>query len=72
MKIRNAFSAGFTLVEMSVVLVIIGLVVGSVVVGRDLIRNAELNSILSDSEKIQGAIYSFQKSLISIIALYFN
>ncbi|NGZ96207.1 MAG: hypothetical protein CV089_08785 [Nitrospira sp. WS110] len=51
---------GFTLVELSVVLVIIGLIVGGVLVGRDLIRAAELRSILTDKEKFVTAVYAFQ------------
>ncbi|MBY0407531.1 MAG: prepilin-type N-terminal cleavage/methylation domain-containing protein [Rickettsiales bacterium] len=33
---------GFTLIELSIVLVIIGLIVGGVLVGQDLIRAAEI------------------------------
>jgi prepilin-type N-terminal cleavage/methylation domain-containing protein len=51
---------GFTLIELSIVLVIIGLIVGGVTVGQDLIRSAELNSVLSDTNKYQVAINSFK------------
>ena len=36
---------GFTLVEMAVVLVIIGVILGAVMIGRDVQRNAEYNRI---------------------------
>ena len=42
---------GFTLLELSIVLVIIGLVIGGITVGKDLIRSAELNSLVSDIKK---------------------
>jgi prepilin-type N-terminal cleavage/methylation domain-containing protein len=51
---------GFTIVELSVVLVIIGLLIGGILIGRDLIRASELQSIISDKEKFVTAIYTFQ------------
>ena len=51
---------GFTLVELSIVLVIIGLIVGGILTGKDLIRAAELRSVQSDKEKIVTAINTFE------------
>lgn len=51
---------GFTLVELSVVLVIIGLVVGSVVIGKSLIRQTELLSILSEAKSYDAAWKAFK------------
>lgn len=52
--------SGFTLLEISIVLVIIGLIVGGILVGRDMIRNAQLRSVISDVEKFKTAVNSFQ------------
>jgi prepilin-type N-terminal cleavage/methylation domain-containing protein len=52
--------AGFTLIELSIVLVIIGLIVGGVMVGRDLINAAKLRSILTDIEKFNVAALTFK------------
>ncbi len=52
--------SGFTLIEMSIVLVIIGLIIGGVLVGQDLIRAAEIRSVLSDMDKYKTAAYTFQ------------
>lgn len=43
--------SGFTLIELSIVLVIIGLIVGGVLVGRDLIKAAEVRAQVSQIEK---------------------
>lgn len=51
---------GFTLVELSIALVIIGLIVGGVLVGRDLIHSAELRSEVSQIEKYQTAVNTFK------------
>jgi prepilin-type N-terminal cleavage/methylation domain-containing protein len=51
---------GFTLLEISMVLVIVALIIGAITVGSSLIRNAEIQSISSDSEHYISAIKSFQ------------
>lgn len=51
---------GFTLVELSIVLVIIGLVVGGVLVGRDLITHAMLQSQIKQIEKFKTAHFTFR------------
>ncbi len=51
---------GFSLVELSLVLVIVGLLVGGVLVGKDLIRAAEIRGILSDYDKYNSAVTAFK------------
>ena len=51
---------GFTLIELSIVLVIIGLVVGGVLVGQDLIKSAEVRAQISQIEKFNTAVNTFQ------------
>src|SRR5579884_1907131 len=52
--------AGFTLIELSIVLVIIGLVVGSILAGRDLIDAAQQRAQLAQIEKYQTAVHTFE------------
>ena len=51
---------GFTLIELSIVLVIIGLLVGGVLAGKSLIHAAEIRSVLSEKEKFETAIKVFE------------
>src|ERR1700709_989380 len=51
---------GFTLIELSIVLVIIGLIVGGVLVGRDLINAAQLRAAISQIERYQTAVNTFR------------
>ncbi|MDX1975992.1 MAG: prepilin-type N-terminal cleavage/methylation domain-containing protein [Rickettsiales bacterium] len=52
--------AGFTLIELSIVLVIIGLIIGGVLVGRDLIKGAELRAAVSQMERYDTAVNIFR------------
>jgi len=51
---------GFTLIELSIVLVIIGLIIGGVLVGRDLIEAANIRATVSQYEKFNTAAHAFQ------------
>lgn len=55
----RAGTAAFTLIELSIVLVIIGLIVGGVLVGQDLIRAAGVRAQISQIEKYNTAVNTF-------------
>ncbi len=56
MKLRNvARQAGFTLVEIAIVLVIIGLLLVGVLQGQEMIENTKTKSVVSDMKAIQAA-----------------
>jgi len=57
-QFRN--ESGFTLIELSIVIVIIALIVGGVLVGQDLISAAAARAQISQIEKYQTAVYTFQ------------
>ncbi len=50
---------GFTLVEVAIVLVVIGLIVGGVTAGQQLIRSAKTNQALSTLDSIAAAVLAF-------------
>lgn len=52
--------SGFTLIEISIVLVIIGLIVGGVLVGQDLIHTAMIRAQVSQIEKYNSAVNTFR------------
>jgi prepilin-type N-terminal cleavage/methylation domain-containing protein len=51
---------GFTLVEIAIVMVIIGLLLGGVLKGQEIITNAKIKNLENDFTGITAAIYSYQ------------
>src|SRR2546425_4076327 len=59
MKSMNK-AQGFTLVEIAIVLVIIGLLLGGVLKGQELITQAKIKNIANDLNGMSAAIYGYQ------------
>lgn len=57
---------GFSLVELSIVLVILGLLVGGIMTGQNLIHAAELRSITTEYNKYQTGINLFRDKYFSL------
>ena len=51
--------SGFTLIEIAIVLVIIGLLLGGVLKGQEMMNNAKLKRTVNDFNGISAAIYSY-------------
>ncbi|MEO0247869.1 MAG: prepilin-type N-terminal cleavage/methylation domain-containing protein [candidate division WOR-3 bacterium] len=51
--------AGFTLVELAIVLVIIGIILGAVLKGQELINNAKVKRLINDSKGLVAIAYTF-------------
>ena len=60
MKSMKSQQSGFTLVEIAIVLVIIGLLLGGILKGQELINSAKAKSFAQDFRTIQTALYGFQ------------
>ncbi|PZP85983.1 MAG: hypothetical protein DI582_04060, partial [Azospirillum brasilense] len=56
----------FSLVELSIVLVILGLLTGGILGGQSLIRAAELRSVSADSSRYRTAVYSFRDKYFAL------
>ncbi len=50
---------GFTLVEIAIVLVIIGLLIGGVLKGKEMIREAKIKRIVKTADELRVAVMSF-------------
>ena len=62
----NKRQTGFTLVEIAIVLVIVGLLIGGVLKGQEMITNAKLKRVESDNAGILAALYSYQDRYLQL------
>ncbi|MBY6117485.1 prepilin-type N-terminal cleavage/methylation domain-containing protein [Mameliella alba] len=58
--------SGFSLVELSIVLVILGLLIGGVLTGQNLIRAAELRSVMTEFKTYQTAVMTFRDKYFAL------
>lgn len=57
---------GFSLVELSIVLVILGLLVGGILAGKSLIHASELRSVSTERSKYLTAIHAFKDKYLGL------
>jgi prepilin-type N-terminal cleavage/methylation domain-containing protein len=55
----SPYRNGFTLIELSIVIVIIGLIVAGVVGGQKLVRQAQLRSVITEVDTYKIAYHTF-------------
>lgn len=58
--------AGFTLVELAIVMIIIGLLIGGILKGQELIANAQITATSSQVKAIEAAMTTFRDSYDSV------
>jgi prepilin-type N-terminal cleavage/methylation domain-containing protein len=56
---RNMKQSGFTLIEIAIVLVIIGLLLGGVLKGQELITSARVRNLISQQDGVKAAYFGF-------------
>jgi prepilin-type N-terminal cleavage/methylation domain-containing protein len=59
---RHGSRAAFTLVELSIVLVIIGLIIGGVLTGQQIIQNAKITNAVNAVQAYQAAFQSYSQN----------
>ena len=57
---KNSTQGGFTLVEIAIVLVIIGLLLGGILKGQEMITQAKIKNVINDFNGVTVAITSYQ------------
>ena len=57
---------GFSLVELSIVLVILGLLTGGILAGQNLIRAAELRAVSTEKDRIISAVHTFRDKYFAL------
>lgn len=62
----NHRQSGFTLIEIAIVLVIIGLLLGGVLKGQELITSARVRNLISQQDGIKAAYFGFQDRFRSL------
>ena len=56
----NKSQKGFTLVEIAIVLVIIGLLLGGILKGQEMITQAKIKNVIADVTGVSAAMYGYQ------------
>lgn len=60
-KLTNA-SSGFTIIELAIVLMVIGIITGAIFKGQDLLEAAKIRSVLGDFNKIKIAVTHYHET----------
>jgi prepilin-type N-terminal cleavage/methylation domain-containing protein len=60
MQYTHSKLKGFTLIELSIVLLIIGLILSGVTVGAELVRQSKVRSVITETNNIASAVNAFK------------
>ncbi|HEX5054998.1 MAG TPA: prepilin-type N-terminal cleavage/methylation domain-containing protein [Gammaproteobacteria bacterium] len=52
--------AGFTLVEIAIVLVVIGLLLGAILAGQEVVLNGQIRNVINEYNNVASAVYVYQ------------
>jgi prepilin-type N-terminal cleavage/methylation domain-containing protein len=62
MKSMKSQQSGFTLVEIAIVLVIIGLLLGGILKGQELINSAKVKNLITEIRNVETQFYGYQSN----------
>jgi len=57
---KKSGQKGFTLVELAIVLVIIGLLLAGILKGQQMIENAKIKAVINQANGLMAAVYAYQ------------
>lgn len=57
---RMTSQKGFTLVEIAIVLVIIGLLLGALLKGQEMIKSAKIKRVMKQADELRATVYTYQ------------
>lgn len=57
---------GFTLVELAIVLIIVGLIIGGILKGQELIANAQITRTVTEMKNFQAALSTFKEAYAAL------
>ncbi len=63
---KQSKRAGFTLVELSIVLVIIGLIIGGVLTGRQIMQNAQVTNAINSIQAFEAQFQTYAQNYSSV------
>lgn len=66
LQLNRTSQSGFTLVELAIVLMIIGLLIGGILRGQELMENARVTSTIQQTKAYDGAVTTFRDSYSAI------
>ena len=58
-KINCEYNRGFSLIELSIVLIVIGLLIAGIITGKKLIESAEINRLIVETRNFKQAVITF-------------
>lgn len=58
--LRKRHASGFTLVEIAIVLVVVGLLLGGVLKGQEMMASAKVKALSGEIKAVSGAYYAYQ------------
>ena len=63
---KKSYKQGFTLIELSIVLVIIAVIIGGILIGKTLVDSSKLQTVITDVDSYTAAVGNFKQAYQSL------